>query len=78
MNIDTEYGDFHLFACGHDVGRITDKTVRELADMYQAVLMDADINEGAELGDVGDDARQLHALVKILDVVHILRQRKTR
>jgi hypothetical protein len=31
----------------------------ELGDVDEAVLVDADVDEGAEVGDVGDDAFEL-------------------
>ena len=35
--------------------------------MYQTILMDADVDEGTEIGDVGDDAWQFHALDEVVD-----------
>ncbi len=43
------------------LGRLLDKAVRELADVDQTVLVDADVHEGSELCDVGDDALKDHA-----------------
>ena len=34
--------------------------------MYQAVLLDADVHEGSEVGDVAHDAGQLHAFVQVV------------
>ena len=49
---------------------IADEVVGELADVDQAVLVDADIDERAEGGDVGDDAGQFHARREVLGFVH--------
>lgn len=40
--------------------------------MYQAILVHADIHEGAKGGDVGYDARQLHARTQVLDLIYAL------
>ena len=40
--------------------------------MYQSVLMDADIDEGSEVGDVCDDTRQYHTLYEVVDGGDIL------
>ena len=36
--------------------------------MHQAILMDADIDEGTEGGDVGDDAFEDHARTQVADL----------
>ena len=46
--------------------------LRHLRHMDEAVLVDAQVNEGAELGHVGDNAVQFHALAQVLDVVDVL------
>jgi hypothetical protein len=43
------------------VARVLDEFVGDCRDVHQAVLMHADIDEGAEVGDVGDDAFEDHA-----------------
>ena len=43
------------------LGRIFDVSVGELADMDQAVLMNADVDEGPKLSDVGDYSFENHA-----------------
>ena len=35
--------------------------------MHKSVLMDTDIDEGSEVGDVRDDARQYHTFHEIVD-----------
>ncbi len=58
-----------LVELDHIIG-ILDIAVGQLRDMHQAVLMDADIDEGAEVGDVGHDARKLHARHEVVDGMH--------
>ena len=43
------------------VVRIFDEASGEFADVHQAILVNADIDEGAESSDVGDDAFERHA-----------------
>ena len=43
-----------------------------LRDMHEAVLVNAQVNEGAELRHVGDNAVQFYALAQVLDVVNVL------
>ena len=40
--------------------------------MHQSVLVHADVDKGAESGDVGDDAGQHHSLAHILDAGDVL------
>ena len=61
LEIDFGDGDLHFLADFDDFTRIADELIAELADVDEAVLVDADIDEGTEGGDVGDDAGELHA-----------------
>jgi hypothetical protein len=47
------------------LGRIFDVTVGELADVDQAVLMKADVDEGPKLSDVGDYSFEDHARLDV-------------
>ena len=40
-----------------DVGGVADEAGGQLRDVYESVLMDADVDEGPEVGDVGDNTR---------------------
>jgi hypothetical protein len=44
---------------------ILSEAVREFADIHKAILMDADVDECAELGDIGDDAFEDHFWLNI-------------
>ena len=50
------------------------RTVGELGEMDEAVLMHADVDEGAEGGDIGDGAFEPHARLQVLDVVDPVRE----
>ena len=57
MLVDVDLTGWRQAALGH------------LGDVHEAVLVDAQVNKGAKLGHVGDDAVQFHALAQVLDVV---------
>ena len=42
--------------------------------MHQAVLVNADVHEGAERRHVRDDARQLHPRLEVLDLLDAVRE----
>ena len=65
LEIDFDDGDLDFLADFDDFRGVADEVVGELADVDEAVLMDADIDEGAEGGDVGDDAGELHADLEV-------------
>ena len=48
--------------------RVADEGVGEGADVHESVLVDADVAKGAECGDVGDDALELHARREVFDL----------
>src|SRR5690606_33074326 len=54
------------------VARILDVALAQRGDMDQAVLVHADVDEGAERCNVADHAFQHHARLEVLDVLHAL------
>ena len=56
----------------HYVEWMGDTTISHLGNMHQSVLMDTDIYESSEVGDVRDDARQYHSLFEVVDGGDIL------
>ncbi|KGE04476.1 hypothetical protein HRUBRA_00941 [Pseudohaliea rubra DSM 19751] len=54
--------------------RVLDEAVREAGDVHEAVLVHADIHEGAEVGDVGDGALEDHVRLQILHGLHVVAQ----
>ena len=52
--------------------RVFDVMVSHLTDMDEAVLVHADVDEGAEGGDVGDDAVEGHPDAQVVDGADVL------
>ena len=46
---------------------VLDEGIRQRGNMHQTVLMHTDVDEGAEIGDVGDRAFKHHARLEVLD-----------
>jgi hypothetical protein len=61
FKVSAKHLDLDDLAGFHGLGRLLDKTVGELADVDQTILVDADVHEGSKLGDVGDHALKDHA-----------------
>src|SRR5216683_6536595 len=62
-------GYFHLLTDPHHFVGVLDETIGQLADVHQAILVHADVDERAEGGDVGDDARHFHARPQVVERV---------
>ena len=56
--VDADDHDAQDLADGDDFERVLDAPFRELGDVDEAVLVQADVNEGAEVRDVADRAVQ--------------------
>lgn len=69
IDLDDPYADVLVEL--DDVEGMGNATVGHLGDVDEAVLVDADIDEGAEVGDVGDDAWQDHAFYEVVDGVDV-------
>ena len=67
--IHIEDGHHDLLMDFDNRGGILDEAIRQLADVDQAVLMDADIDEGPEGGYIRDNPRQSHAGLDIFDFI---------
>ena len=65
MNLD-DLADLHGF-----VG-ILDVAVGQFADVHESVLVHADVDECAELGDVGHHAFERHAGEQVRDLFHFV------
>ena len=63
--VDFDHSDVDVLADFDDFAGVFDEVVGELADVDEAVLVDADVDEGAEGGDVGDDAGEFHADLEV-------------
>ena len=76
VEIDLDHGDLHPLMHPHDRGRIADEPVGEAAHVDEPVLVDSDIDERAECGHVGDDARELHSRLQVFESWRHLRRRR--
>src|SRR5690606_28721944 len=54
----------------HHFARIFDESMGQGGDMYQTVLVYADVHERAEVGHVGDGAFQHHARLQVVQGFH--------
>ncbi len=70
-DVDLKYAHSELLSNLDNIVGIFDVLVGEFGDMDETVLMDADIDEGTEGRDVGDDAFELHTDGEIFDLVDI-------
>ena len=70
--VNLNHPDFYMLMELDHVEWMGDTTVRHLGDMHQTILMDADIDEGTEVGDIGDDTRQYHSFFEIVDGSNVL------
>ncbi len=70
LDVDLDDTDLHDIARFHHLMRILDETIGKLGDVDQAILMHADIDEGAEGGDIGDGAFERHADLEIGDLLY--------
>lgn len=61
LEIDFGDGDLDLLTDFDGLVGVLDEVVGELADVDEAILVDAYVDEGTEGGDVGDDAGEFHA-----------------
>ena len=73
-----EHDDLDDIAYGDGLARVADKPVADLGDMYEAILMHADIDERAEVNHVSDGSGQLHPGLQILYLEHVPAQQDRR
>ena len=69
--IDAKHPNRYSVANGDHIHRMLDEFVAQLRDMNEPVVLDADIDESAEVDDVAHRAMKLHARLQILDAQHI-------
>ena len=72
LAVHARYLDHDLLMELHGVERRGHEALAELRDVHKAVLVDANVDEGAKVGYVGYDARQDHSLGKVVDGRHAL------
>ena len=71
-NIDFDDTDANVLVEAYDLCGVGDKAVGELRDVDKTVLMDTDVNEGSEVGDIRHDAREFHSYDEVGEGVDIL------
>ena len=64
--------DMDLLIKVYHLIRVFDVVVGHLADVDEAVLMHADVDESAEGGDIGDDAVEGHPDAQVVDGADVL------
>src|SRR5690606_1063417 len=68
-DIDVEHFDLDDVAGFHDLARILHELRRQRRDVHEPVLMNADVDERAERGDVANDAFEDHAGLQVVDLL---------
>lgn len=63
--------DLYALVEAEDLAGVGDTAGREPADVDEAVVMDADVDEGAEGGEVGDDTGKNHAGTKVFETIDV-------
>ena len=67
LEIDGKHAHGNALSDLDDIGGVSGKGVAQFGDMDETVLMDADIDEGAEIGDIGNDAGEFHSGVQVFE-----------
>ena len=68
--VDFEDCDADDIAGGDHFRRVPDEAVGQLTDVYQSILVHADIDKGAEFSDVGDHTFEDHSGLKLFKFAH--------
>lgn len=74
--IDIQNGDLNHVADRNDLGWMLDKFIADLRNVYQTVLVDADIDEYAEINDIAHRSAEHHAGLEILQFQNIRAQNR--
>ena len=59
-----------------NIGGLFGAAILQFGNMHQPILMDTDIHKSSKIGDVSDDAFQLHSNNEIFDGINILRKHR--
>ena len=68
--VDSDDAYTYMLVQADNLSGVGDVTVCQLGDVDKTVLMDTNVDEGSEVGDVGHDAWQLHAFAQVVDGLH--------
>ncbi len=66
--VNPHHPDRHHVAHAHHVVRALDVAIGQLTDVHQTRILEADVDERAEIDDVEDRPFQLHAGAEVLDL----------
>jgi hypothetical protein len=66
--VNTHYPHGHHIPHAHDVVRALDVPIRQLADVYQAGILEPNVDECTEVHDVEDSSFELHARAQVLQL----------
>ena len=72
LRVGAQHVNLHDLADLHHIARLLDVAVRQFADVHQSILMDAHVDEGSELGHVGDHAFERHPLPQVADLLYVV------
>ena len=65
--VDFYYLDLNLLLKVYHGHGVADELVGKLGDVDKALHLDAEVDEAAEVGDVGNDAIENHAFLQVVD-----------
>ena len=71
-HIDFDDTDTDVLMKAYDLCGVGDEAVGELRDVDKSVLMDTDVDEDAEVGDIRHDAREFHSYDEVVEGMDIL------
>ena len=71
-HIDFDDTDADVLMKADDLCGVSDEAVGELRDVDESVLMNTDVDEGSEVGDIRHDTRELHSYDEVVEGVDIL------
>ncbi|AKU69725.1 hypothetical protein ADJ77_07525 [Prevotella fusca JCM 17724] len=71
-HIDFDDTDTDVLMEADDLRGVGDEAVGELGDVDKTVLMDTDVDESTEVGDVRHDASEFHSYDEVVEGVDIL------
>jgi hypothetical protein len=76
VEVDTHDPNLHMIAGFDDFARILDETAGKLRDVNESVVVNTDVDEGAEVRDIGHDAGADHAGLEVRDLADVLAKRE--
>ena len=71
-HIDFDDTDADVLMKADDLCGVSDEAVGELRDVDESVLMNADVDEGSEVGDVRHDTGEFHSYDEVGEGVDVL------